>query len=155
MDLTRTLVISLAITAYGCTEKVSETNGFVSPNEFSATIGWAYPLPADAQDVRARLESKGTQRNFLYLRFRMDLRKLPALLEQWSKDSRFAARGNKVGLQLDIAKADYEGITNKLDWWQPRKIVHGYYATIPEAGGPGIRVWVDSDASLVYVLDVA
>jgi hypothetical protein len=154
MDIAKVLVF-MAITLCGCKQNVSETNGFVSQDQFSAEIGWAYSLPKDAHEIRAQLESRGTQRNYLYLRFRTDLNNLPALLEGWAKDSRFARLGNKVGPRLDITKANYAGATTKLKWWQPRRIIHGYYTNIPELGGLGIRVWVDSDASVVYVLDVA
>jgi hypothetical protein len=154
MNVTKTVIL-ISLMIAGCTKNVSETDGFVSAYQFSRNIGWAYTLPNDAQEVRARLESHGTQRNFLYLRFRMDLEKLPALLEEWAKDLRFAGSGNKIGSKLDITKANYAGATKRLQWWQPQKIVHGYYTSIPESGGLGIRIWVDSDTSVVYILDVA
>ena len=134
-------------------EEVQETAGYVSRQEFNEKMGWACSLPDDASNVRARLESRGTQDNTLYIRFNTRVAAFSTALQQWARDPRFSDGGSPVTSPLPIAKGDYRRLNKKLHWWQPQKIVHGYYISIPTPGGLGVRVWVDKDASVVYACD--
>jgi hypothetical protein len=148
------LLSASAVFLWSCNKPdVNETRGYVSREDFYSAVGWSYSLPDDATNIRARFEGRGTQANVLYLRFSTNVADLAKTLGEWSKTPRFTRDGKRMTTHLPLAKGDFRNVSGELDWWRPDTITDGYYANIPEPGGLGLRIWVDTGNSVVYVCD--
>lgn len=152
--MTRTFIVVVCCLLFGCRRgEIVETAGYVSRDKFYQGIGWAYPLPDDARNVRARWELRGTQDNTLYIRFNTNVEKFSSTLREWTRPI-FSPSGSRMMSPLQIKNGDYRGIDSSLDWWQPNKIREGYYVNIPDQlAGHGLRIWVDKGESVVYACD--
>lgn len=134
-----------------CSQVVYDTKGFVSREEFDRKFGWGLALPASARQVRARVESRGTQQNTTYMAFPCDLNELDKTVQQWATDSSQSTAG--AIHHFPLTNADYEGTGDAPIWWSPRNIQSGYYMKLPRAGGRGIRIWVDQARGISYLYD--
>lgn len=145
--------LMLLIVLTGCTRVVYDTNGDVTRSEFMNKYGWGLPLPESASQIRAKSLSEGTQQNQLYLRFKCDLSEFQTTLARWQESPAFSNQSKSMIRRLPVEQNNYVRITKNLEWWRPWDINSGYFTDLRGFSGPVVRIWVDENASIVYIFD--